>query len=106
MYRSILKLHAQHLPMNMRLLGDAYVKNEFKLHKNVTNETQNMKFLQGWMSYLTTMKEKFELAAVDDQKVGSHLPHDAPLTDDQRNNLQKLKQEAYNLSNGPYDSVK
>ena len=119
LYRSILRLHSKHLPYRMRVIGDAYVKSEFRLHKNVTNEIQKAQFLQGWMSYLTTMKQNIhhqekiqnkpgnlvdetresELESL--KKFGAHLPSDIPLSDDQRSNLQKLKEEAYNVSNEP-----
>jgi len=117
LYRSILRLHQRHLPEDMRALGDAYVRSEFKLHKNVTNEKQKLQFFQGWMYYLTTIKNNVEVqveknpnvnqVVTNDEesaeeplkKFGSHLPPDLELSDDQRNNLQKLKQEAYNLSN-------
>jgi len=115
-YRSILRLHARHLPDDMRAIGDAYVRSEFKLHKNVTNDQQKSQFIQGWKSYLATMKQSVEAQerlksrnlVVDQkeesnsdelQKFGSHMPPELTLSDDQRNNLQKLKQEAYNLSN-------
>ncbi|KAL7563621.1 hypothetical protein ACA910_013361 [Epithemia clementina (nom. ined.)] len=32
LYRSILRAHRQYLPMEMRVLGDSYVKTEFRLH--------------------------------------------------------------------------
>ena len=38
LYRSILRTHSKSLPHEMRSLGDAYVKSEFRLHKNVTND--------------------------------------------------------------------
>lgn len=40
LYRRILRSHRKHLPARMRLLGDEYVKAEFRAHKNVDNPTQ------------------------------------------------------------------
>lgn len=116
-YRSILRLHARHLPEKMRAIGDTYVRSEFKLHKNVTNEKQKTQFIQGWMNYLTTMKKTVDAQershsndlvdqlgdskAYSMTKFGSHLPPDVQLTDDQRNKIQQLKQEAFKLSNEP-----
>lgn len=37
LYRRILRTHRKHLPREMRLLGDEYVKSEFRSHKNVEN---------------------------------------------------------------------
>ena len=43
LYRSILRAH-NHLPPNMRGIGDAYVKNEFRLHKAATDADQLAQF--------------------------------------------------------------
>lgn len=37
LYRRILKAHRKYLPAEMRLLGDEYVKSEFRAHRNVDN---------------------------------------------------------------------
>lgn len=37
LYRRILRTHRQKLPRQERLLGDEYVKSEFRLHRNVEN---------------------------------------------------------------------
>jgi hypothetical protein len=52
LYRSILRAHANHLPPNMRGLGDAYVKSEFRLHKAATNTDQLAQFYAEWQKYL------------------------------------------------------
>uniref|UniRef100_A0A7S0AQM6 Succinate dehydrogenase assembly factor 3 n=1 Tax=Minutocellus polymorphus TaxID=265543 RepID=A0A7S0AQM6_9STRA len=52
LYRSILRAHANHLPPNMRGLGDTYVKNEFRLHKATTNTEQLAQFYTEWQKYL------------------------------------------------------
>lgn len=37
LYRRILRGHRKYLPREMRLLGDEYVKSEFRAHKDVEN---------------------------------------------------------------------
>ncbi|ORY62183.1 P-loop containing nucleoside triphosphate hydrolase protein [Pseudomassariella vexata] len=37
LYRRLLRAHRTHLPTEMRLLGDEYVKSEFRAHRNVDN---------------------------------------------------------------------
>lgn len=37
LYRRLLRTHRKHLPREMRLLGDEYVKSEFRAHRNVEN---------------------------------------------------------------------
>ena len=56
LYRKILKLHKIKLPLDMRELGDKYIKNEFKLFKNVTNENQLANFYIEWNTYLKLLK--------------------------------------------------
>lgn len=37
LYRRLLRAHRKHLPAEMRLLGDEYVKAEFRAHRDVEN---------------------------------------------------------------------
>lgn len=37
LYRRLLRCHRKYLDREMRLLGDSYVKNEFRSHRNVEN---------------------------------------------------------------------
>ena len=37
LYRRLLRTHRKFLPKQMRLLGDEYVKSEFRAHRNVEN---------------------------------------------------------------------
>lgn len=37
LYRRLFRAHRKHLPRDMRLLGDEYIKNEFRAHRNVEN---------------------------------------------------------------------
>ena len=40
LYRRVLRAHRRHLPSELRVLGDGYVKNEFRAHQNVENPAQ------------------------------------------------------------------
>jgi len=51
LYRELLRAHRA-LPLEMRSLGDGYVKSEFRRHKDVTNTAYIMGFLTQWKMYL------------------------------------------------------
>ena len=40
LYRRVLRAHRRHLPSELRVLGDGYVKNEFRAHQKVENPAQ------------------------------------------------------------------
>ena len=47
LYRRLLRTHRKFLPQEMRLLGDEYVKSEFRAHKEVENPVHIVRvFLQ------------------------------------------------------------
>jgi hypothetical protein len=50
LYRSILLLHKQKLPSNMRNLGDSYVREEFKRHQDANAENVKL-FVTEWSKY-------------------------------------------------------
>lgn len=37
LFRRLLRAHRRHLPSEMRVLGDEYVKSEFRAHREVEN---------------------------------------------------------------------
>lgn len=51
LYRRLLRAHRL-LPFEQRMLGDSYVKNEFRLHKDIDNPAQIIGFLTQWQKYL------------------------------------------------------
>ncbi|KAH7928099.1 ACN9-domain-containing protein [Leucogyrophana mollusca] len=51
LYRSLLRAHRR-LPVEMRSLGDSYVKDEFRRHREVSNPVHVMGFLSQWKMYL------------------------------------------------------
>ena len=101
LFRSILRAHRQHLPADMRALGDVYVKQEFRLHKKAKPE-QATAFMHEWAHYLDQLtmtaraKESLRVGAIDNQvfEFGKELPHDVELSADQLQQLEKLRDEA------------
>ncbi|AMD19508.1 HCL643Cp [Eremothecium sinecaudum] len=57
LYRRVLRAH-KNLPIQQRQLGDKYVKNEFKLHKNAENPLHIVGFLASWQDYLHMISNK------------------------------------------------
>ncbi|KAL1883120.1 hypothetical protein VTK73DRAFT_9487 [Phialemonium thermophilum] len=51
LYRRLLRAHRKHLPHEMRVLGDEYVKAEFRAHRNVDNPAHLIGFLTEWQLY-------------------------------------------------------
>ncbi|RKU46096.1 acetate non-utilizing protein 9 [Coniochaeta pulveracea] len=51
LYRRLLRAHRKHLPHEMRVLGDEYVKAEFRAHRNVDNPVHLVGFLSEWQLY-------------------------------------------------------
>mmetsp|Transcript_4236 Transcript_4236/g.10999 ORF Transcript_4236/g.10999 Transcript_4236/m.10999 type:complete len:124 (+) Transcript_4236:101-472(+) len=102
LYRSILRAHKRYLPSEMKELGDSYVKSEFKLFKQVTNEVQLNEFFIQWNQYLNQLmqtarrKESISAGSLESSSnstFGKHLPADVSLTDEQMMQLEKLKEE-------------
>lgn len=59
LYRRILKLH-KNLPLTSKALGDQYLKDEFRRHKNATQE-QITEFIQEWK---VSLKPRFKYISV------------------------------------------
>lgn len=103
LYRNILRAHKRYLPFEMKALGDSYVKSEFKLFKSVTNEGQLDQFFNGWNQYLEEIlktartKETVSAGSLKPSEgtmsFGKHLPPDIDLSDEQKRQLEKLKEE-------------
>lgn len=51
LYRRLLRGHRKYLPHDMRVLGDEYIKSEFRAHRNVENPMHIIGFLSEWQSY-------------------------------------------------------
>lgn len=51
LYRRLLRAHRNHLDHEKRVLGDAYIKSEFRAHRNVENPIHIVGFLKEWQMY-------------------------------------------------------
>ncbi|KDQ15923.1 hypothetical protein BOTBODRAFT_31376 [Botryobasidium botryosum FD-172 SS1] len=54
--RALLRVHRR-LPLEMRSLGDEYVKAEFRRHRDATNPVHIMGFLSQWKYYLEDLSQ-------------------------------------------------
>ena len=110
LYRNILRAHKRYLPHEMKGLGDSYVKNEFRLFKNVKDENQLDQFYSSWQQYLQQIldtaraKEFVSSGSISDAEeitsFGQHLPNDVELSEEQREQLFKLKEETSKVGSG------
>ncbi|CAJ1953324.1 unnamed protein product [Cylindrotheca closterium] len=102
LYRAILRAHKDNLPAEMRSLGDAYVKSEFKLHKTVEKTVQLDAFFTAWEEYLNQVQQtariKESSLSLGEKEItasfGQHLSPDIELSEEQEMQLEKLKEEA------------
>ncbi|KAH6650116.1 hypothetical protein F5144DRAFT_477456 [Chaetomium tenue] len=51
LYRRLFRAHRKHLPSEMRVLGDEYIKAEFRAHRDVENPVHLIGFLTEWQLY-------------------------------------------------------
>ena len=51
LYRRLLRAHRKFLPTEMRILGDSYIKREFRAHREVENPIHIVGFLKEWQMY-------------------------------------------------------
>ncbi|KAL2058816.1 hypothetical protein ABVK25_000107 [Lepraria finkii] len=79
LYRRLFRTHRNHLDPRMRLLGDEYVKSEFRAHRNVENPMHIIGFLTEWQMYAQKIEgdewlgEKLDKGKIDkmsDQQLG------------------------------------
>jgi hypothetical protein len=61
LYYKILKLHSKILPPDMKGLGNAYLKEEFKLNRK-SNQAQYKEFLNQWLLKILSNKFFFSQA--------------------------------------------
>ena len=60
LYKRILRLHYGLPSQEMRIMGDSYVKDEFRRHKNATPE-QALHFLKEWtVRYLFLIRQNMK----------------------------------------------
>lgn len=59
LYRRCLRAHRKFLSNEMRVLGDEYLKSEFRAHRNVENPIHIVGFLNEWQKYAQQVEGKF-----------------------------------------------
>ena len=94
LYRHILRLHRQKLPSTMRALGDAYVKHEFRAHKDAKPDFLPT-FFSEWEGYVAEL-ERAKPAGVDGAPpAGRNLSDEqlGGLSDEQQVQLARLSDE-------------
>ncbi|KAI5861732.1 P-loop containing nucleoside triphosphate hydrolase protein [Durotheca rogersii] len=70
LYRRLLRAHRNHLPPAMRVLGDQFVKAEFRAHRNVDNPVHLVGFLTEWQLYAQQLEgESWAGAKLDPAKI-------------------------------------
>ncbi|XP_062973288.1 succinate dehydrogenase assembly factor 3, mitochondrial [Elgaria multicarinata webbii] len=96
LYRKILQLHRE-LPLELKALGDQYVKDEFRRHKSVGPE-EAQRFLQEWENYAAMLWQQAGQNGQSSAKphFGAHLSEEKinALADEQIGQLQELMCEA------------
>ncbi|GAB1203129.1 hypothetical protein APSETT445_001755 [Aspergillus pseudonomiae] len=79
LYRRILRVHRKKLDPEMRILGDSYLKSEFRAHRSVENPLHIIGFLTEWQLYAQKLEgdtwvgeklDKNKLDKMSDQQIG------------------------------------
>ncbi|KAK3383737.1 hypothetical protein B0T24DRAFT_673575 [Lasiosphaeria ovina] len=79
LYRRLLRAHRKFLPSEMRVLGDEYVKAEFRAHRAVENPIHLIGFLTEWQLYAQKIEgeswvgeklDQAKLAKMSDEQLG------------------------------------
>ncbi|TQS33684.1 hypothetical protein Golomagni_05960 [Golovinomyces magnicellulatus] len=106
LYRRLLRAHRKHLPAEMRLLGDEYVKAEFRAHRSVENPAHLIGFLTEWQLYAQQVEGDSWVGAKIDETKLSKLSDFARLCkytdryqDEQVHQLYELHQSIKNQGN-------
>ncbi|KAF4999527.1 hypothetical protein FGRMN_2396 [Fusarium graminum] len=96
LYRRLLRAHRRHLPAEMRLLGDEYIKAEFRAHRKVDNPAHLIGFLSEWQMYAQKIEgDEWVGDKLDEQKLSK-------MSDEQIQQLYELMQaiQARNIEGG------
>ena len=100
LYRRILRLHRQKLPFQMKEIGDKYVKEEFRQHKEASPEFVKQ-FMEQWEQYAGTLDTQKTIESDDQSKItfGRHLTKEEwdRLSQEQKQQLAQVQAESKNL---------
>ena len=84
LYRRLFRAHRHKLPPEERILGDQYIKSEFRSHRNVDNPIHVIGFLTEWQLYAQKLEgDDWRDERMDEGKVGK-------LSDEQIGQLYEL----------------
>ena len=102
LYRQILRAHYQQLPTPMRVLGDGYAREEFRRHLEAkTTREQWLEFGSEWSKYLGAIDPRGADAGAMPNLSGELAPEVVEaMTEEQRQMLQKLREEATSFGLG------
>ncbi|XP_034257693.1 succinate dehydrogenase assembly factor 3, mitochondrial [Pantherophis guttatus] len=97
LYKKILQLHRV-LPLELKALGDQYVKDEFRRHKSISLQ-EARHFLQEWENYAMMLQQQANQHVqntTDQPDFGAHLTKEKlnAFRDEQVGQLHELMQEA------------
>lgn len=70
LYKGLLRLH-RGLPLNLKAMGDSYVKDEFRRHKSVPKQEADI-FMKEWTKYYVTLAKQLS-ARKKKQTIGMNL---------------------------------
>ncbi|KAL2122846.1 hypothetical protein VTJ04DRAFT_3301 [Mycothermus thermophilus] len=91
LYRRLLRAHRKHLPPELRVVGDEYVKSEFRAHRNVENPVHLIGFLTEWQLYAQKIEgDSWRGEKLDPQKLEK-------MSDEQIGQLYELYKEIQKL---------
>ncbi|KAK6355170.1 acetate non-utilizing protein 9 [Orbilia brochopaga] len=98
LYRRILRAHRRHLPPEARALGDHYVRDEWRRHKDVENPLHIIAFLTEWQLYAQHLEgDTWRDAKLDKAKLEK-------MSDDQIGQLYELMRKAKDTGEGDGES--
>ncbi|KAI9732814.1 MAG: acetate non-utilizing protein 9 [Cirrosporium novae-zelandiae] len=94
LYRRVLRANRKKLTAEMRILGDSYVKDEFRKHRDVENPLYILGFLMQWQLYA----QKLEGDSWRDSKLDPEVVN--KMSDQQLGQLYELMQSIKNKDAG------
>ena len=91
LYRQILKMHYKKLPAEMRIIGFAFVRNEFRENLQKASEEQFQLFSLGWEKYLKDWNKNMNQIKSKQSKKKEYEEDIEKLSDDQKKTLDEFK---------------
>lgn len=99
MFRQILRIHRNSLPPPMRALGDGYVRDEMRRHKDAqTSTAQWQTFVKEWKTYGDMLTGKADLVGQVMSGGDIHPDVIAAMTAEQKQQFLDLREETQKLA--------